>query len=998
MLRVPLLARYSSPLLLALFALPQLVHAETHFIEAESFAPSEGWKTNTDSLLRKASRATTLSGADGPGDGVATATVTLDTAGRYRVWVRSLQVAAWRGPFRASARAGGQDLGAVVVDLEPDPAVEDWNFVWKSFDADLPAGEITLSLAKHEQQNCSGYVRQVDCLLITSDLDLVPDHVPFGPQTFLRITVGNEMEQPVYLHFFADHYRDPWYSYHSLGRAALHDATSVPEAELLAPGEASPWSNISPIVYQDSGVALDFSLRYTYQSMPDHMKAQIEFGRANTPDGTVELVRAFDVDARPNGVVVVVPPDLDSPENVARLRRDAEFAEETGKRADAHPWPTIGKRPARIPFLVSARIGGYDLDVDAAVTAREQKTLDYFGFNGAHERVLGGLWYMEEQSYCRPDVKQMQERVQAELAEFHKSGRSLDDVAYCILMDEPTGQSAALMVKDEASRTAFLAWLRAQGLTPADLLVPDWDAVRPVEPAEREAFPALHYHTQRFRTVALGDFMAVQRRIIEEAYGRSFPTLVNFSDGAVYTANFYDHGVDYFELMNRDDQNALWSEDWANNASTYQCAAFNVDLMRAAARKRGQSLGHYLIAHAGRTAWDTKLKATSETARGVRLWMNFSYGPTWGSHEGGPAWKSHMWYNKPENWTANAEITREIGAVEDWLLTAKPAPADVALLYSSSSDIWSLENSAFGFDRMHTWLALSHGQVPVDVVSEMDVAEGLLSKYRVCYLSGPNLTRASAEKLAAWVQEGGTLFLTAGAAERDEYNRPLDTLAPILPAGRAALTVHEAWQSAGRFLTALSPRDTVSWNGETVDVLSVRQAQSPNSGSATIATFADGSPAIVTEPAGQGRIISTGFLPALAYIRSALVAREALEKTVPDTARLKTSYNPWDFPTGLREQILSPARQHGATPPLTCDVPLVDAVYLPCEQGILVALANYTLEPIQMLTLTVGGVRAVKKVESVHRGELTFEQSGEDGIRITLPLDASDWLMITCGE
>lgn len=996
MLSVPSPARCAALLLLlALLALTSLANAETHFIEAESFAPSEGWKTNNDSLLRKASRATTLSGADGHGDGVATATVTIKEAGRYRVWVRSLQVAAWRGPFRASASAGGQELGSVVIDLEPDPAIEDWNFVWKSFDADLPAGEVTLSLAKHEQQNCSGYVRQVDCLLVTSDFDLVPDHVPFGSQTFLRVTVGSEMEQPVYLHFFADHYRDPWYSYHSLGKEGVRNATTVSEAELLAPGEVSPWSNISPIIYQDSGAALDFSLRYTYESMPDNMKARIEFGRADTPDGTVEPIKTFDIDARPNGVVIVVPPDLDSPENVARLRRDADFAEETGKRADAHPWPSIGKRPERIPFLVSARIGGYDLEVDAAVTAREQKTLDYFGFNGSYDRVLDGLWFMKDQSYCQPDVALMRERVHAEVAGFHKAGRKLDDIAYCILMDEPTGQSAAFIVKDEAYRTAFQAWLRGQGLTPADLLVPDWDAVRPVEPKEREALPALHYYTQRFRTVALGDFMAVQRGIIEEAYGRSFPTLVNFSDGAIYTANFYDQGVDYFELMNRDDQNAIWGEDWANNASTYQCAAFNVDLMRAAARKRGQAIGHYLIAHADRTAWDTKLKATSETARGVRLWTNFSYGPTWGSHEGGPTWKSHMWYNRPENWTANAEITREIGAVEDWLLTAKPAPANVALLYSSSSDIWSLENAAFGFDRMHTWLALSHGQMPVDVVSEMDIAEGLLSNYRVCYLSGQNLTRTAAAKLAEWVESGGTLFMTAGAASRDEFNRPLDALATLLPAERAPLVTHEPWQSAGRFLTALSPKDVVAWNGESVDVLAVQQAQTPKAGATTLATFSDGSAAVVEAPAGKGSIISAGFLPALPYIRSALAARESASKTDPAQARLERSYNPWQFPAGLREQILAPAREHGATPLLTCDIPLVDAVYLPCAQGVLIALANYTLKPLEALTLHVAGVEGVTRVESVHHGEIPFERSGQGEITLKLPLDASDWVKIS---
>ena len=233
----------------------------------------------------------------------------------------------------------------------------------------------------------------------------------------------------------------------------------------------------------------------------------------------------------------------------------------------------------------------------------------------------------------------MRERVQARSRAFKKSGRRLQDIAACMLMDEPTGQPAAFMARDAAYRERFREWLEAKSLQPADLLVASWDDVRPVAETERDAFPALHYFTQLFRTRALGDFMAVQRRILEEAYGRTFPTMVNFSDGAMYHANFCSQGVDYFELLDADDQNAIWGEDWANNSSTYQCAAFNVALMQAAARKRGQTIGHYLIAHAGRTPWDMKTKAVSETARGVRMWMNFCYGPVWGSHEGGPAWR-----------------------------------------------------------------------------------------------------------------------------------------------------------------------------------------------------------------------------------------------------------------------------------------------------------------------------------------------------------------------
>ncbi len=495
---------------------------------------------------------------------------------------------------------------------------------------------------------------------------------------------------------------------------------------------------------------------------------------------------------------MITPPDLESPTNVALLKRDADFADEVGKLADAFDWPKHGRKPVKIPFLASASIGGYELPVDVAVTRREQKTLDYFGFNGAHDRIVHGLWKMKDDSYCQPDHDAMRQHAQHDVELFQKSGRRLEDVAACMLMDEPTGQAASFMAQDPGYRDRFRDWLAAKSLTPADLLVATWDDVRPVAESDRDQFPALHYFTQLFRTRALGDFMATQRRIIEEAYGHSFPTLVNFSDGAVYHANFCGQGVDYFELLDADDQNAIWGEDWANNASTYQCAAFNVALMQAAARKRGQTIGHYLIAHAGRTPWDIKTKATSETARGVRMWMNFAYGPNWSSHEGGPAWRSHLWHGKPELWTANAEITREIGAVEDWLLTARPAPADVALLYSSSSDIWTMQsNVAFGFDRMHTWLALTHAQTPVDIVPEREFDR--LDQYRVCYLSGTNLTRAAATKLRGWVEAGGTLWLTAGAASRDEFNRSLDTLATLLPVERGELVTHEAFHSAGRF-------------------------------------------------------------------------------------------------------------------------------------------------------------------------------------------------------
>jgi len=100
-------------------------------------------------------------GADGAGDAIATKTVKLNEAGKYRVWVRYIHVAAWRGPFQVAVAVGEKTIASQVFDREVVAGVEDWEYTWQSFDAELPTGDVTLSLAKHEQKNCIGYVRHV---------------------------------------------------------------------------------------------------------------------------------------------------------------------------------------------------------------------------------------------------------------------------------------------------------------------------------------------------------------------------------------------------------------------------------------------------------------------------------------------------------------------------------------------------------------------------------------------------------------------------------------------------------------------------------------------------------------------------------------------------------------------------------------------------------------------------------------------------------------------
>lgn len=957
-----------------------LVHAGEYFLEAESFS---GWSVLEGPVAKEASGLKLLSGASGDPKGVATATVQVKDAGHYHIWVRYSSHPKWRGPFHLTASAGQRELGGALFDASFEGHNSRDKMTWRSFEADLPEGEITLCLNKHENKNSTGISRMVDCVLLTMNPDTKPDHLNYGAQTFVRVTLGDGYEKPAYIHIFADHYHADWYAHWSLGKGGPVQGIQVKKPDFLRSGEATPWCNLTPTIYQDSGAMLYITARHGYTDSAPRLKARIDF--ATSPDEK-SIVRSYEIDNSPGTVVIYAPPNLVTDENKALLKRDIEIAEDIGRLADLHTWPTHGRKPEKFPFFVSAMLDNRFTPFDARVQQREEKTLGYFGFNEAPLSHIGGAWHMKDKSYCQPDLDKMRAEIQREAAAFKEAGGRAENIVFCELTDEPTGQPLDLAATMPSYAAAFQTWLQSKKLTPADLLVKSWDEVKIVTPAQRAELPALYYWSQLFRTRALGDFMAVQGKLAHEAYGGDFPVLANFSDGAVYGANFCIQGVDYFELLDSDDQNAIWGEDWSNGASSYQCASFNVDLMRGAARERGQTIAHHLVAHARRKPWDVKLKATSEAARGVKIFNNFCYGPTWASHEGGPYFRSHLWHSQPESWAANASITREIGAAEDLLLPAMPAPAQVALVYSTASDVWTVdENFAFGFDRMHTWLALAHAQMPVDVVAERQIERGMLDKYRVCYLSGPNLTRAAAVKLKAWVKAGGKLFLTAGAAMRDEYNRPLDVLDEILPAKRDDLTTLQKFQASGRLLTSLQAKDTVSWKSGKAEVLSVKQSLTAKPDAESLATFKDGSAAIVR----KDNITVCGFLPALSYIKTALDRRKAAEDAKhPLTER---SYNPWEFPADVRDLILGPAQTVSRS--VECSHALVDAVFMPSEKGIVIPLANYTLEPISKLTLNIATPKKIARIVSAVHGKLDFQQ--DDKVHVSLPLENNDFVMLS---
>jgi len=843
-------------------------------------------------------------------------------------------------------------------------------------------------------------------------------------RTWIKVTLGTGYEKPVQIHIFADHYRSPYYAHYAITKGHLDKGVNPAKEhnkDMLSDGESTGWIDISEMIYPSNESGLRGGARLviypasTYTKPSQIFKGIIEF--ANQPnDGAV--VKRFAINRAAPGYAsfdIVVPPNLDSRENVAKLLSDADLEAKYGKIADNFNWPKIGRSPVRFPFFVAANIDPQTTDIN--IVERASKTLSYFGFNGIGSDAIfdkfgfdkksmsGGLWGARKGSYSAPDIDQMKKIAASNYQSLIDNGVRAQDIKFAMLTDEPGGEPLEKLAADQASIDGFRQWLKDKNLTPQELLVNSWDDVKIVTDADKSTFPALYYFSQKYRTVALGNYMAAQQKVLQDQWKSTFPVVANFSDGAVYRANMAERGVDYFTLLHDTDQNAIWSEDWSNFAATYQDASYNVDLMRAAARKNGQTLGHYLIAYAGRKSYDIRLKAVSEVARGVKVFKSFAYGPVYATHEGA----GNPWQNNTSVWYDQAAVIHQIGAVEDLLLPAMPQKAQVALLYSSSSDIWNTANKAYGFERMNTWLALTHAQIPVDIIGEDDAANGELTGYKVCYLSDPNITRAAAAKLAAWVQAGGTLILTAGAGEFDEYNRPLDTLNKLLPYRRNAVQTLQAKGTGGRSLSLLKSFGAVTDGNTKIDIRSVQQKFSGVGNAQIKSTFADGSPAALRSNAGKGAVISEGYLPAIDYMCKALGEQKPhvseLEKIdgnedVPgqevaeQLSSTEKSYNPWKYPAGIRDAIIAPVRAANVQTPIQCSVPLVDAVYMTCDKGIVIPLANYTLQPIKDMTLDIEVNKPFRTVRSVNQGALKYEKIGAHQIRVHLPLDCTDFVTI----
>jgi hypothetical protein len=546
----------------------------------------------------------------------------------------------------------------------------------------------------------------------------------------------------------------------------------------------------------------------------------------------------------------------------------------------------------------------------------------------------------------------------------------------------------------------YREYLKKQGISPSDFGKEKWEDIYPVtwgasnnplphmRPKDRTdvAACAQYYWSLKYWSWC----NARMYRVVTSELEKSLPgitTRLNFGQ-PWYNAATDMRGTDCWEYARRRGITAVCNEDWVSTYSGsrftgIQLNSYLADLNRSIAAVQNLGLQAYVMSEKER---HIQRKLASVIGKGVKEINLFSYGPG---------------YSSFDNWSQSfsmvkgvSKFIRNLAKAENVLYPGQPRKPEVAIVWSGSNEIWrEKEPTTFDshkgdtlYNGHYIHFGLLHEHVPVDFIDEVKIEEGGLSEYKVVYLSARNLRRKSQEALAKWVKEGGFLWTDALSGVEDEYGQACNILLPVI--GIDGCNVNESALLDYRpeyGLPLQKPLDTITFtdSGETISAIGtiVKFSLSDPKSSDVLATFEDGSPAIIERKVGKGKVHYVGTLAGCSYGWTVKRVWGKIEAGYRKANRRLIS----DFPARV-----------GAKMPLTCSVPLVEANLLESDEGIGIVLVDYAGEdPIDEVKLSVSVPSRISSISSVEHGELPFEyDKDKKTVDCSLPLDLVDILVL----
>lgn len=926
--------------------------------------------------------------ADGK-DEVAVHAVTIPAAGAYRVWSKYQAPPYFNYLHRIEVHQGGRKVFEHVYGRKGTDRL--WSFSGESNElwwfwgvdhdsaeapkttAQLAAGPAEIRLVTVANPAPAGK-RFVDFVVLTTEpgdtyRGFKPYQVasPFTlealAETRLFVRFRNNAAAPAKLKLRTPtgHYQ-PDYA----GRS-----TEIPEAGPVSPGQWSPWVNIGPFcrLVHDEGIIV---------SLPGASgPVEIEAARdaaGKEPAGAVRL---------PDGETFMVP--LDIVWNRQKTIFTSQSRAEELTRLAKTTWRTRngGRKPQSILYY-----GAFN-HLDRPWVAAFK---DALGYNTLlpdaypHAAVDG----YHQHCHTPGELKAYVDR----LTDAQKKAFKVMSFGDEISLGE-------IKWTDPAMQTKFTAWLKARGVTAADLggVAPDAAKL-----ADRGTNRRVGWYAQTFNEEERFGFYRDLTAQTRGLLGPQVETGANYSPH--HMPMYYGPIYQWIDIFKHNGMTMYWAEDYVFSVPMPpQIISWMLATVRCGVKYNKQKVHFYVMPHApGQRADFLRRSMIYAPGAGVNHVDNFWVAPPESFTENSVAW------GYADTFKAIHESIFDTAEAEPLLAGATVRPGRVAVLLSKATDhnerlaqIPKAQDALMAtcknapattqqiigrVEAQMIYLALLHGQHRVDLVTEDDIAsDGILSKYDVLHVAGEWIDHRVPAKIEAWVKNGGVVYASGGLGLFNEFNESDPALLKLLGLASAQTSKNLAVIRPVMELPVAPPIGEIAFEGGKIPAVGLKQVLVPTDAK-VLGTWADGKPAATVREIGKGKAFAVGTLAGCAYLRTALAVHP-----FPRGGNL-CPITPTSFDPAAGKLARLGVDEKPVDEPAVCDNPFVEAIVMDGPKGSVLTLANWTAEPVKSLKVQVRLPAKPKEAKSVQAGKAVPAEFKDGVLTLTTDLEWADHILL----
>jgi hypothetical protein len=278
-----------------------------------------------------------------------------------------------------------------------------------------------------------------------------------------------------------------------------------------------------------------------------------------------------------------------------------------------------------------------------------------------------------------------------------------------------------------------------------------------------------------------------------------------------------------------------------------------------------------------------------------------------------------------------------------------------------------------------------HEGYTIDFVDDIDIISGFLKdrRYLLLYITAPNVSNLACQTISQWVNEGGTVVVTAGAATLDEYNIPSQLLDDTL-----GMTSRKPHRGVTYYYGGLPANSNLV--SPTLSALPPILADSSpalnNNGAQSLYDFDTGEAGVTLNQYGNGKAFLFNFLPGVQYFNARYDL--PLGHRIALTTKWRSEY---------REFALLPL-QYIQVPRLVTinGYTMVEAVRMESAVGMAIILFNWNNVPLKDINISLTVSAGYTKVVSALGISVNKIQIKPNSIQFTLKkLEYVDVVVIT---